>query len=102
MTDGPGTAVDNLRLLAYLVLPGRGGRAGGVAGQRPRRQAPARAGQERPAGLRVALQAERAGHAAPLVRAAGAGPGPAGGGSLTPSWPGSAAPGRWPRWGIGG
>ena len=37
------------RLLAHLVLPGRGGRAGGVAGQRPRRQAPARPGQERPA-----------------------------------------------------
>ena len=42
------TGVD-LGLLAYLVLPGRGGRAGGVAGERPRRQAPARAGQKRPA-----------------------------------------------------
>lgn len=30
------------RLLAYLVLPGGGGGPGGVAGQRPRRRAPAR------------------------------------------------------------
>ena len=44
------------RLLAYLVLPGRGGRAGGVAGQRPRRQAPARAGQKRHGRLRVACK----------------------------------------------
>ena len=41
-----------VRLLAHLALPGRGGRAGGVAGQRPRRQAPAGAGQERHGGLR--------------------------------------------------
>src|SRR6266568_1435910 len=64
-----GARVD-LGLLAYLLLPGRGGGPGGVAGQRPRRQAPARAGQKRPAGLRVALQAERAGDAYAFVRAA--------------------------------
>jgi transposase len=39
-------------------LPGGGGGPGGVAGQRPRRQAPARPVQDRPAGLRVAVQAE--------------------------------------------
>ena len=53
------------RLLAYLVLPGGGGGPGGVAGQCPRRQAPAGPVQVRPAGLRVAVQAERMGHAAP-------------------------------------
>jgi hypothetical protein len=51
-------ALESTSVLAHLVLPGRGGRAGGVAGQRPRRQAPARAGQKRPRRLRVALQAE--------------------------------------------
>ena len=86
------------RLLAHLVLPGRGGRAGGVAGQRPRCEAPARAGQERPGRLRVAVQAERAGDAAPLVRAAAGGPGPAG----ADPHPGPAGPGPGAAPGPGG
>ena len=88
----------HVRLLAHLALPGRGGRAGGVAGQRPRRQAPAGAGQERHGRLRVALQAERAGHAAAVVRAPAGGPGPAGADPEPgPGWP-RTRPGTRPGW----
>jgi hypothetical protein len=38
--------LEHLRLLADLVPPGRGRQAGGVAGQREGRQAPARPGQK--------------------------------------------------------
>ena len=81
-------AREHLRLLADLLLPGRGRGPGGVAGQRPRREAPARPGQIRPGRQRVAVQAERAGDAAPLVRAAAGGPGPAGADPEPgPGWP---------------
>ena len=71
---------------------------GGLAGQRPRRQAPAGPGQERPAGLHLAVQAERAGDAAPLVRAAAGGAGPA---DADPH-PVPAGPGPGPAPGPGG
>ncbi len=70
-------AREHLRLLADLLLPGRGRGPGGVAGQRQGREAPARPGQIRPGRQRVAVQAERAGDAAPLVRAAAGDPRPA-------------------------
>jgi hypothetical protein len=41
-----------------------------VAGECPRRQAPAGASQDRHAGCGLAVQAQRAGHAAALVRPA--------------------------------
>jgi hypothetical protein len=50
-----------------------------VAGQRPRRQAPAGAPQDRQAGCGLAVQAQRAGHAAALVRPARPDPPAAGG-----------------------
>src|SRR5215207_10207898 len=53
-----------------LRVPAAGAGAGGVAGQRPRRQAPAWPSQDRQAGCGVAVQVERAGHAAALVRPA--------------------------------
>jgi hypothetical protein len=48
-----------------------------LAGQRPRRQAPARPAQDRPARRGVAVQGRRAADAAPVLRAAPGDPGPA-------------------------
>jgi hypothetical protein len=64
----------HLRLLAGLVVPAGSPRPGGVlAGARDAR-APAGPSQDRQAGRGVAGQAERAGHAAAVVRAPGPGP----------------------------
>jgi hypothetical protein len=68
--DPAGRGRVHLRLLAAVRLCAGGAGAGGVAGQRPRRQAPAGPPQDRQAGCGVAGQAERAGHAATLVRPA--------------------------------
>ena len=62
---------DYWRICFYLLEAARAGRA---AGQRPRRQERAGPAEDRQAGRGLAGQADRAGHAAALVRAAGRDP----------------------------
>ena len=68
----------DLGLLADLVLPAGSGRPGRAAGQGPGREAGPGQAQDGQAGCGVAGQADRAGHAAALLRPAGGDPAAAG------------------------
>jgi hypothetical protein len=83
--DPAGRGGVHVGLLATVCVPAPSPRVARVAGQRPGRQAGPGSAQDRQAGCGVAVQAERAGHAAALVHPArgdppAAGPDPAAGG----------------------